>query len=103
MVHVFTTIDSPEGELTLVARAGALTGVYMEQHRHMPARETFGERDDRPFGDAIRQLEEYFAGERREFDLRLDLGGTPFQQTVWRALTTIPYGTTVTYGELARQ
>jgi methylated-DNA-[protein]-cysteine S-methyltransferase len=100
---VHTMLDSPVGELTLVARDGLLAGVYMTQQRHLPARETFGERDERPFVAVITQLEEYFAGSRTEFDLPLALRGTPFQETVWRALTTIPYGETTSYGELAEQ
>jgi methylated-DNA-[protein]-cysteine S-methyltransferase len=55
------------------------------------------------FTDAVRQLDEYFAGERRCFDLDLDLAGTPFQRSVWERLTQIPYGTTVTYGAIARE
>jgi methylated-DNA-[protein]-cysteine S-methyltransferase len=55
------------------------------------------------FSEAIAQLEEYFAGERRDFSLPLPLEGTPFQTTVWSALRTIPYGATVSYGELARR
>ncbi|HEX8552890.1 MAG TPA: methylated-DNA--[protein]-cysteine S-methyltransferase [Abditibacteriaceae bacterium] len=49
------------------------------------------------------QLDEYFQGTRKTFDVPLDAGGTPFQQTVWKALRAIPYGTTATYGELARK
>src|SRR4051794_32092413 len=55
------------------------------------------------FTDAVRQLDEYFAGERHCFDLDLDLAGTPFQRAVWERLTQIPYGTTVTYGAIARE
>ncbi len=52
---------------------------------------------------AVAQLEEYFAGTRREFNLRLDPGGTPFQQSAWMVLRSIPYGRTMTYGEQARR
>jgi methylated-DNA-[protein]-cysteine S-methyltransferase len=52
---------------------------------------------------AERQIREYFAGRRRSFDLTLDMAGTPFQQAVWNALLTIPFGQTRTYGEIARQ
>lgn len=61
------------------------------------------EPDDSAFPDAALQLEEYFAGERREFDLDLDPAGTTFQRRVWAALLTIPYGQTRSYGEIARQ
>ena len=54
-------------------------------------------------GDTVRQLQEYFAGGRRDFDLPLDLAGTPFQRRAWLALASIPYGTTLSYGEQARR
>ena len=53
--------------------------------------------------EAATQLEEYFAGERTEFDLRMELDGTPFQREVWAELSRIPYGETISYGELARR
>ncbi|MEV1019360.1 methylated-DNA--[protein]-cysteine S-methyltransferase [Streptomyces sp. NPDC050264] len=96
-----TVIDSPYGRLTLVATDGALSGLYMTEQRHRPAEEAFGERDERPFGAAIDQLEAYFQGELKEFDLPLALHGTPFQRSVWQQLRQIPYGETRTYGELA--
>ena len=98
-----TTVDSPVGPLTLVARDGVLSGLYMTEQRHRPADETFGFEDPSPFGDVITQLAEYFSGARTVFELPLDLLGTPFQRTVWRALVEIPYGETVTYGELAQR
>jgi methylated-DNA-[protein]-cysteine S-methyltransferase len=103
MTAAHTTIDSPAGQLTLVARDGVLCGLYLERQRHAPDRTTFGDRDDGPFAAATRQLAEYFDGSRTEFDLPLALHGTPFQRTVWQALLTIRYGETVTYGELARR
>lgn len=100
MVH--TVVDSPVGRLTLVATDGVLSGLYMTEQRHRPPRETFGEPDPGPFDKTIEQLAEYFAGDRAEFDLPLTLAGTPFQRTVWTALRDIPYGETVSYGELAQ-
>lgn len=102
-VRVHTTIDSPVGQLTLVADDAVLSGLYMEQQRHRPAQEAFGERDAGPFGATIAQLSEYFDGARTQFELPLALRGTPFQRTVWAALCAIPYGRTVTYGQLADQ
>ncbi|MET8810821.1 methylated-DNA--[protein]-cysteine S-methyltransferase [Streptomyces sp. NPDC004549] len=99
-----TLVDSPYGPLTLVADADdTLCGLYMEGQRHRPAEETFGPRDDtlRAFGEAREQLSSYFAGDLTRFTLRLNLGGTPFQQRVWEQLTLIPYGETRSYGQLA--
>src|SRR4051794_16034433 len=97
MVHALA--DSPIGPITLTGTGGALTGLYMTEHRYAPA--SFGARDDDAFPDALAQLAEYFAGTRRTFDLELAPAGTPFQQRVWAALREIPYGETTTYGELA--
>ncbi|MEU3369176.1 methylated-DNA--[protein]-cysteine S-methyltransferase [Streptomyces sp. NPDC006660] len=97
-----TLIDSPYGPLTLVAADGVLSRLYMENQRHRPPQETFGERGDGgPFPEAIDQLQAYFAGELTEFTMELKLSGTPFQRRVWRGLQQIPYGETRTYGELA--
>jgi methylated-DNA-[protein]-cysteine S-methyltransferase len=96
-----TVVDSPVGPLTLVALNGTLTGLYMHEQRHRPPEETFGEPDTMPFAEAARQLKAYFAGDRTDFDLPLTLVGTPFQRRVWAALQDVPYGATVTYGQLA--
>ncbi|GAA3293297.1 methylated-DNA--[protein]-cysteine S-methyltransferase [Streptomyces cinereospinus] len=96
-----TVVDSPYGPLTLVAEDGRLCGLYMTDQRHRPAQETFGARDDRPFGEPVDQLTAYFAGELEEFTLDLRLIGTPFQRSVWDQLRRIPYGETRSYGELA--
>jgi methylated-DNA-[protein]-cysteine S-methyltransferase len=96
-------MDSPVGPLTLVAADGALCGLYMDGQRHLPAVETFGQRDDIVLADAVGQVEEYFAGRRTQFDVPLAFAGTQFQQLVWNALCTIPYGHTVSYGLIAQQ
>ncbi|HEY1575249.1 MAG TPA: methylated-DNA--[protein]-cysteine S-methyltransferase [Pseudonocardiaceae bacterium] len=100
-MRVHTVVDSPTGPLTLVAEDGMLTGLYMDRQRHRPLEETFGVPDATPFDAVIEQLTEYFEGTRRDFDLPLVMHGTDFQRTVWRALCTIPYGETVSYGQLA--
>ncbi|MEU6319045.1 methylated-DNA--[protein]-cysteine S-methyltransferase [Streptomyces sp. NPDC047009] len=97
----YTVIDSPYGPLTLVADDGVLCGLYMVGQRHRPPEESFGEPDDAPFGEAIDQLRAYFAGELKEFTLELRLHGTPFQRSVWKQLSRIPYGETRSYGQLA--
>ncbi|MEN8654700.1 methylated-DNA--[protein]-cysteine S-methyltransferase [Streptomyces sp. 21So2-11] len=98
-----SVIDSPYGPLTLVATEGMLSAVYMTDQRHRPSQETFGDRDPGPFGETVRQLDAYFAGELTEFDLPLRLAGTPFQQSVWEQLQQIPYGETWSYGGLAER
>ena len=98
-----TTIDSPVGELTLVARDGSLTGVYFPHHWYRPDPATFGDRDDAGFGETKRQLAEYFDGDREQFDLPLDPRGDAFQHRVWELINRIPYGQTTTYGDLARE
>ncbi|MEV8455313.1 methylated-DNA--[protein]-cysteine S-methyltransferase [Streptomyces sp. NPDC052095] len=98
-----TVVDSPYGPLTLVAADGVLCGLYMTGQRHRPAEETFGTPDPRPFIEPVRQLDAYFAGELRDFDLPLRLDGTPFQREVWALLQHIPYGETRSYGELAEE
>ena len=100
-----TVMDSPLGELTLVADDDALTGVYFRHHWYRPAADTFGARvhaeSDRLLAEAQAQLTDYLAGRRTGFDLPVRLHGDQRQRRVWRLLTEIPYGDTVTYGELA--
>ena len=105
MTHsYYTEMDSPLGKLLLRGHAGCLTGIHMENHRHGPANPATGTRDDARLADAHAQLAEYFEGRRTAFDLRLDrAAGTVFQRRVWAALLDIPYGETITYGELARR
>ena len=97
---IYTMMDSPIGELTLTGNGMALTGLYMER-RDEPRPEWV--RDDDRLGEARRQLEAYFAGELFTFDLPLAPRGTPFQEKVWEALRTIPYGKTASYRDIAIQ
>lgn len=99
--RVHAMVGSPVGTLTLVAVDGALTGLFMDLQRHRPLEEMFGEPDPTPFPEVIRQLDEYFAGARTEFDVPMAMVGTSFQRTVWAALREIPYGETESYGHLA--
>ncbi|WP_323379318.1 methylated-DNA--[protein]-cysteine S-methyltransferase [Streptomyces durbertensis] len=96
-----TVVDSPIGPLTLVATEGVLSAVYMSEHRHRPPVETFGRPDAAAFERVTAELAEYFAGERTEFSVPVRAAGTEFQRTVWAELRKIPYGRTITYGELA--
>jgi methylated-DNA-[protein]-cysteine S-methyltransferase len=99
-------VDSPIGPLTIVAEDGAITALYMDMQRHAPGAEAFGlpgDLGDEPFATAARQLDAYFAGQLTDFDLPLAPAGTEFQRRVWDGLRAIPYGQTVSYGELARR
>src|SRR3954454_8177587 len=91
------------GPLTGAATNGVLSGLFMDEILHRPLDELFGPRDDTWAAGVIEQLAAYFAGELKEFDLELDLGGTEFQRLVWTELLKIPYGETTTYGELAER
>jgi len=95
----YTYIDSPIGRLMLVRSARGLCRIEFENGSgHEPQ----WRRDDEAFDEVIGQLGEYFQKRRRRFDLRLDLQGTDFQVSAWRALQAIPYGQTRSYGEQAR-
>ncbi len=101
MIH-YRTIDSPIGPLTLAGRDSVLTNLRMVDQTYEPSRAGWSP-DPRAFDDAVEQLTAYFAGELTDFDIELDLRGTEFQQRVWKALLTIPYGETRSYGEIAEQ
>ena len=94
-------VDTAIGRLLLASDDVGLRLIHFENGRRpeSPARE-WQQRDD-VFEDVVAQLNEYFAGTRRQFDLPLAPAGTPFQQRVWAALLDIPYGHTISYGELA--
>jgi methylated-DNA-[protein]-cysteine S-methyltransferase len=105
MTYASMTMPSPVGTLTLVARAGGLAAILWENDD--PDRVRLGATtvdDSHPvLVETERQLNEYFARRRTTFDLPLAFAGTPFQQAVWAALLTIPFGETRSYGEIARQ
>jgi methylated-DNA-[protein]-cysteine S-methyltransferase len=100
---VYTLEPSPIGELVLVSDGRALRGLYMQEGRMPVVVQPEWERSEAPFGAVRTQLQEYFARERTTFDVPLALEGSPFQRRVWNALLEIPYGTTTSYGELARR
>jgi methylated-DNA-[protein]-cysteine S-methyltransferase len=93
-------VETPVGRLTLVAGATGLRAVLFAGE-HSPEGAT--QRRNPVLATAAEQLVEYFAGARRTFELPLELVGTPFQKRAWLALASIPYGSTVSYGEQARR
>jgi methylated-DNA-[protein]-cysteine S-methyltransferase len=104
---VYTTTHSPVDELLLVGEENpdgmSLTWVSMTGQKNAPRPRDDWRRDPAAFGEVIRQLGAYFAGELTAFDLDLAPRGTAFRQRVWRALDSVRYGTTITYGALAAQ
>ena len=105
-VRVHAILPSPIGPLTLVAEAGQLAALYLDMQRHRPDDDLLGSPGDpgaAPFAESARQLADYFAGQRTEFDLPLAPAGTEFQRRVWAALQTIPYGQTWSYTQLAEK
>jgi methylated-DNA-[protein]-cysteine S-methyltransferase len=103
--HVYKTMNSPIGKLTLVASDRGLAAILWENDR--PARVRLNIEAEDPqhpvLVEAERQLEEYFDGRRKNFALALAPAGTAFQRRVWSALLTIPFGETRSYGEIAKQ
>ncbi|WP_335951630.1 methylated-DNA--[protein]-cysteine S-methyltransferase [Acinetobacter beijerinckii] len=105
MQLVYMYMDSPVGALKLVAHDQALVAVMWdnEDHKRVRLSELVEARQHPMLHKVKQQLEQYFAGQRQQFDLPLDFQGTDFQQQVWQALLTIPYGETRSYKEIALQ
>jgi methylated-DNA-[protein]-cysteine S-methyltransferase len=98
----YTVAESPLGPI-LLAGDPVLCCVSFQKGRRRVVPGSDWVRDDANFAEAIHQLEEYFEGRRKHFDLPIAPKGTAFQKAVWRALRDVPYGTTTTYGALARK
>jgi methylated-DNA-[protein]-cysteine S-methyltransferase len=99
----YSTFDSPLGELLAVGDEDRLRGLFMQEGRTAISVLTDWQAAEEPFAELREQLGEYFAGQRRDFEVPLALEGSPFQRRVWRALQGIGYGETISYGELARR
>jgi methylated-DNA-[protein]-cysteine S-methyltransferase len=99
----YTWFDAPLTRILLAGDKQSLHFLLFESGKHFQQTGIPGtwQADDRPFADCIRQLNEYFAGDRTEFDLTLRLDGTKFQRRVWQELTRIPHGETISYAQLA--
>ena len=99
----YKTFESPVGPLLLAGDSKALRLVSFESSKR-PAFSRDGWKQDRaPFVEVIRQLQAYFRGDLREFDLPLAMEGTEFQLRVWNVLREIPYGETISYAQLAER
>jgi methylated-DNA-[protein]-cysteine S-methyltransferase len=104
LTSLYTHIDSPIGRLLLCGDEQRVSHLYTAPHSESPDAVRGHRRADAPFAAARDQLEAYFAGERVEFDVPLNMdGATAFFMTVWRRVLAVPFGTTVSYGELARE
>ncbi|WP_433861226.1 methylated-DNA--[protein]-cysteine S-methyltransferase [Pseudomonas thivervalensis] len=105
MLPLYKTIPSPVGQLILVARETRLAAILWENERLNRVRLGPLEEDTQHplLKETERQLLEYFAGQRRRFELELDFAGTDFQVRVWHALLTIPFGETRSYRDIALQ
>jgi len=100
----YAYLETPIGTLLIAGDTAAVQRITFPQHgRAAKAEPAWQESQRGPVGEAIRQLREYFAGKRATFDLPLAPEGTAFQRGVWRQLQEIPYGETISYGELARR
>ena len=95
-------VGSPIGRLLLTGDGHALTGLWMLDAERHSVRDLGLTSSPAAFTEVERQLSEYFSGDRKEFTVPLAPAGTPFQLAVWTQLTTIPYGSTVSYGDIAR-
>ena len=102
-MNAYSFVDSPIGPLMISTEGTALTGLYMGKPSKRPNIDAWREDpDERVLRETAKQLNEYFSGKRRKFELPLIFNGTEFQHRVWRALTEIPFGETRTYSQLAR-
>ncbi len=99
----YTQINSPLGPLLLVADEAGLRQIEFVNGRGQARPESSWKKDPVPLKETIRQLHAYFTGDLEKFDLPLAPEGTPFQLEVWRRLSDIPYGETISYGELAQR
>ncbi len=98
-----STYNSPLGELTLVSDGENLTGLWFLNQQHYGLTENYSEKDLPVFKDTKLWLDIYFKGKEPDFTPTLKPMGTAFREKVWKILRTIPYGTTITYGEIAKE
>jgi len=104
-MHYYDLYESPHGRMLLVANAEGLSGVYFDGQKYLPRVDPEWRRDARcpAVRQAKRELAEYFGGKRERFETALAPEGTSFQRSVWKAISTVGFGKTITYAELARR
>jgi methylated-DNA-[protein]-cysteine S-methyltransferase len=103
MLIYYSHLETPLGVLLLAAGEGTLREINFPKNGHAAPPAPEWRKDDSVLREPIRQLRAYFAGELEDFNVPLAPAGTPFQQRVWKELGKIPYGETISYGELARR
>ncbi len=103
MYSIQYSIRTPVGPLYLVASKIGLEGVFFNK-QNAPIVKVLGSKpEEKILNSTSKQIQEYFSGQRKQFDIILNLSGTSFQKKVWRELYKIPYGKTVSYGDIARR
>ena len=104
-MRYYDTFQSPQGGMLLLANDAGLAGVFFDHQKHHPEKQAdWKKKPDHKFlQQAKRELTEYFAGKRTRFDVALAPEGTPFQRSVWKAISSVGFGETISYGELARR
>ncbi len=104
-MHYYDLYEGPYGQMLLVAGGEGVSGVYFDGQKYLPQVASEWRRDARHalLRQAKRELAEYFGGERERFETALAPEGTAFQGSVWKAISTVGFGETITYGELARR
>ena len=96
--------ESPQGTMLIAATPKGLAGVYFKGQKHFPKKREWRREPQHPvLRQARRELTEYFAGRRKRFEVALDLQGTVFQRSIWKAIAKVDFGKTLTYGNLARR
>lgn len=100
----FDQFETPQGTMLVTATGKGLAGVYFKGQKHFPKKREWRRDARHPvLRQARRELMEYFAGKRQRFDVALDPQGTVFQRSIWKAISKVGFGRTLTYGELAQR
>lgn len=102
-MKLYTYHESLVGQLLIAGTRDAVTEIWFPTETGLNALQDEWQRDDAAFATVTTQLSEYFAGERTQFSVQIDLAGSDFQKKVWGVLQDIPYGTTISYGETAKR